>query len=90
MTFLANQLFTFFKYRGNVHKNIKFVGVLLSIYVILNVMVYSLKKMNKDNKYFESTYRKNDLDKYSLWDDNLLSPREVEATEGKHPLLILE
>ena len=90
MTFLTNQLFTFLKYKGNVHKNINFVCVLLSIYVILNVMVYSLKKMNNDNKYFESTYRKNDLDKYSLWDDNLLSPREVEATEGKPPLLILE
>ena len=90
MNVFANQLFTFLKYRWNVHKNIKFVGVLLSIYLLLNVMVYSLKKMNKDRKYFESTYRKNNLDTYSLWDDNLLSPKEVEATEGKPPLLILE
>ena len=90
MNVFANELFTFLKYRGNVPKNIKFVGVLLSIYLLLNVMVYSLKKVNKDRKYFESTYRKNNLDTYSLWDDSLLSPREVEATEGKPPLLILE
>ena len=47
-----------------------------------------VKKINKDERYFENTYRKRRLDRNFIWDDRILSPREAAVTEEIPPEVV--
>ena len=85
----TKKLLVGFKNRIVTNKKVLPLAIIWVIYLFLEATHYIINKFNVDKRYFEETYRKRHLDQYALWDDNLLSPREMAVTEAKPPTLIL-
>ena len=89
MRFRLTGISTWLKSKCAIYKTAIVIAILLLIYVFLNFVQYIVKKISKDQSYFENTYRKRRFDQHNIWDDRILSPREAAVTEEKPPEVIL-
>lgn len=89
MRFRLTAISTGLKSKSAIYKTVIVIVMLLLIYVFLDFVQYIVKKISKDQSYFENTYHKRRLDQHHIWDDRILSPREAAVTEEKPPEVIL-
>ena len=86
MRFRLTAISTGLKSKSAIYKTVIVIVMLLLIYVFLDFVQYIVKKISKDQSYFENKRR---LDQHHIWDDRILSPREAAITEEKPPEVIL-
>ena len=89
MRFRLTWISTGLKNKATIYKTVIVIVILLLIYILLDFVQYVVKKISKDQSYFENTYRQRRLDQHHIWDDRILSPREAAVTEEKPPDVIL-